>query len=336
MRASARYSRAAIDVSHLFTSLLTLARYWAFLLAHRCEFDASARMLLQIWEHGGGSDLTSDRITHFLILSLHSGRARSWSSSGSDEAASDIQDCTVGVSACPDITPTPPPPAACLRNWQEFTGGSLSRAIASAAAAAHKVLAEVPPTHVSSHPTRSPLTLAAVAAGATPPVGQREHEQVRVVPSRPHGALVTRRRAGSALTIVTASNALYFTCMGNMVAPPAAAAVILPRFTLFQIGSLHAHEPDVNIVIYDLGQLLSHTVLTVWFSSRNVLFPAGMDPLQRQIARSWRQVQVAQPQRASHCFSHEHYTTSCCLLPSAPPSPLMFLICAITPGNLSS
>jgi choline dehydrogenase-like flavoprotein len=60
VRASARYSRAAIDVSHLFTSLLTLARYWAFLLAHRCEFDASARMLLQIWEHGGGSDLTSD------------------------------------------------------------------------------------------------------------------------------------------------------------------------------------------------------------------------------------------------------------------------------------
>ena len=95
----------------------------------------------------------------------------------------------------------------------------------------------------------------------------------------------------------------------------------LPRFTLFQIGSLHAHEPDVNIVIYDLGQLLSHTGLTVWFSSRMCSFPAGMDPLQRQIARSWRQVQVAQPQRAPHCFSHEHFTHQLLPAPLGPPLP---------------
>jgi hypothetical protein len=31
--------------------------------------------------------------------------------------------------------------------------------------------------------------------------------------------------------------------------------LLLPLFSLTQsqIGSLHAHEPDVNIVIYDLG-----------------------------------------------------------------------------------
>jgi len=120
-----------------------LFRYLAFLLARRCEFDASARLLLQLWEQGGGNDLVSDRITHFLILSLDTGGARSWSSSDADGHASNVHDCTVGVSSCHAISPPPPSPAACDRNWGEYSGGKLSQAIASTAAAARKILAEV-------------------------------------------------------------------------------------------------------------------------------------------------------------------------------------------------
>jgi hypothetical protein len=62
--------------------------YLAFLLARRCEYEASARLVLQIWQHGGGSDVASDRFTHFLLLSLDSGSARSWGGSGPDNAVS--------------------------------------------------------------------------------------------------------------------------------------------------------------------------------------------------------------------------------------------------------
>jgi len=163
--------------------ILMLFRYLAFLLARRCEFDASAQLLLQLWEQGGGSDLTSDRITHFLILALDSGRARSWSRS-SDEAegrASDVHDCTVGVAACHDISPPLPSPAACRRNWREYTGGASSLAVASTAAAARKMLAEVP---LAAQLPPSLLIHAAVAAAAARAVGQRQQQQV-VLPQPP-------------------------------------------------------------------------------------------------------------------------------------------------------
>ena len=121
-----------------------LLRYLAFLLARRCEFDSSARLLLQIWEQGGGSDLTTDRLTHFLILSFDSGRVRSWSRRDAEGGASDVNDCTVGVSSCPDISPPSPAPAVCDSNWGRYTGGAHARAIASTAASARKLLNQAP------------------------------------------------------------------------------------------------------------------------------------------------------------------------------------------------
>jgi hypothetical protein len=173
---------------------LTFYRYWAFLLARRCEFDASARVLLQIWEHGGGSDLTSDRITHFLILSLDSGHARSWSSSGHEQAYSDVHDCTVGVASCPDITPPLPSPAACRRNWHEYTGGSFSQAISSAAAAARSLLAKVPHSPHLHLIYNVHLTCISVAACSAPPVRQRQQQQARGVLSL--SRVISQRTAG--------------------------------------------------------------------------------------------------------------------------------------------
>lgn len=209
--------------------------YLAFLLARRCEFDASARLLLQIWEQGGGSDLTADRITHFLLLSFDSGLVRSWSRSNDEGVVSDIHDCTVGVSSCPEISPPLPAPAVCDRNWGEYSSGAQSRAVASTAATVRKLL------------------------------------QQSLLAQRRLSVNGNSSRAGAALTIITAANSLYFPCMGNM------------------IGSLHAHEPEVNVVIYDLG----------------------MDPLQRQVARSWRQVQVIPaplgPPLPPHVSNLRHY-----------------------------
>jgi hypothetical protein len=123
---------------------LTPCRYLAFLLARRCEFDSSAQLLLQIWEQGGGSDLTNDRLTHFLLLSFDSARVRSWSRSEDDG----LHDCTAGVFTCSD--PSPPLPAAsfCDRQWDEYSGTASSRSIASAAAAARKLLKQVLSTAV--------------------------------------------------------------------------------------------------------------------------------------------------------------------------------------------
>jgi hypothetical protein len=113
--------------------------------------------LLQILEHGGGSDVISDRITHFLILSLDSGRARSWSSAGVATAAPDVHDCTVGVSYCGDVVPPAPSSFVCDRSWSEYAGSEVSAAVASAAVAVRRILSQVP-AHASSLPGHLLLT----------------------------------------------------------------------------------------------------------------------------------------------------------------------------------
>jgi hypothetical protein len=293
-------------------------RYWAFLLARRCEFDSSARVLLQLWEHGGGSDVTSDRITHFLILSLDSGHARSWSRSGHELAASDVHDCTVGVASCPDISPLLPSLAACRRNWDEYTGGSLSQAIASAATAARSILAKVPlPPHLllTTSASRAPQALLAQRRLS---VNGNSSRRVACAPFRalfhnaPQGWARSNYRHGG--------QCLVLHLLGQYGAGRAAAAAVV--LTLSQIGSIHAHEPDVNIVIYDLGAVFASALNPNlrYSCKRHVL--AGFDALQRQVARSWRQVQVLHHRLIIASPHHRVPGVACSSRPPPPPARL--------------
>ena len=137
--------------------------------------------MLQIWQHGGGSDVASDRFTHFILLSLDSGSARWWGGSGPDNAVSDVHDCTVGVASCSPISPPLPSSTACDRSWLEYTGSALSQSIASAAVAARKILSDVrlpSPLSRPSPPQLKPharllLTRVSGAASAASLVRQR-------------------------------------------------------------------------------------------------------------------------------------------------------------------
>ena len=291
-----------------------LSRYMAFLLARRCEFDSSARLLLQIWEQGGGSDLTTDRLTHFLILSLDTGRARSWSSSDSEAAASGIHDCTAGASTCPDISPPLPAAAACDRNWGEYSGGASSRAIASTAAAARKLLHQVrfhPPfATFGSCSSRQSKSLAAQRRLSV----NGNSSRCRIQPPVPLFASLMPLQGWSCVNHRHGRKFLVFCLHGQHG----------------QCCCCCRHHHRVHRVCHRLVRCTPTSPMPTSSSTTSVslLQPstflsldlsAGMDALQREVVRSWRQVQVPRCCCTLHT-SPSHASSGYTCSPRRPPA----------------